>query len=170
LAVHVKTLLCCLLEDRPLLPGDLRAMPYLPETTSLENVLAAMRRARSEMAVIMDEHGGTAGIVTTDDLVEEVVGEIDESGALPSLYRDAAGILHVDGTVRIEEVGERLGVVLEHDDVDSVSGLILTLLDRPPRVGDHVTFDDVRFDVLAVEGNGVKECAAACVPAEPEGE
>jgi CBS domain containing-hemolysin-like protein len=73
------------------------------------------------------------------------------------MYRDEQGQAHVAGTVRVEEVGEYLGVVLEHDEVDSVSGLVLDLLGRPPLVGDVVENDDVRFEVSAVAGHGVGE-------------
>ena len=85
------------------------------------------------MAVVLDEHGGTAGVITLEDLFEEVAGEIPEGTERPQLYRDAAGLLHAAGTVRIEEVGEALGIVLEHEEVDSVSGLVMTLLGRSPR-------------------------------------
>jgi CBS domain containing-hemolysin-like protein len=118
------------------------------------------------MAVVMDEHGGTAGLVTIEDLFEEVVGEIDEGTATrPDIYRDASGRLHVAGTVRIEEVGEQFNLILEHEEVDTVSGLVLSLLGRPPAVGDAVVYGSVRFEVIEIEGNGVRE-AVASVPVD----
>ena len=124
------------------------------------------------MAVVIDEHGGTAGVLTHEDLFDEVIGEVAEgAGDRTSIYRDAGGVLHVSGTSRVEEAGEALGVTLEHDEVDSVSGLILTLLGRPARVGDVVTYDHVRFEVVSVEGLGVNECIAEAEdtsPREPE--
>lgn len=75
------------------------------------------------------------------------------------MRRDAEGRAIVVGTVRIDEAGEFLGVVLEHDEVDTVSGLVLSLLGRPPAVGDAVEYDDVRFEVTAVHGHGVGSCA-----------
>jgi CBS domain containing-hemolysin-like protein len=158
--VHIKDLFRRLRSRRDVHANDARPVPYLPETADIDTLLKAMRAARTQMAVVMDEHGGTAGIVTIEDLFEEVVGDIEESeGHRPDMYRDESGRTMVAGTVRIEEVGEFLGVVLEHDEVDSVSGLVLAELGRPPLVGDVVEYDDVRFEVTDVEGHGVGCCA-----------
>jgi CBS domain containing-hemolysin-like protein len=159
--VHIKDILRRIPNRRALRPQEVREVPFIPETAEMDTVLAAMRRVNSQMAVVMDEHGGTAGVITIEDLFEEVVGEIEEGWTQherPEMYRDADGRLIAEGTVRIEEVGEELGVVLEHEDVDTVSGLVLAELDRPPQVGDVVEWDDVRFEVTAVEGHGVKSC------------
>ena len=117
-----------------------------------------MRRDRTQMAVVIDEHGGTAGFVTLEDLFEEVVGDIEEGrGAGPQVYRDPEGRLHVPGTMRIDEVGQEFDLDLEHEEVDSVSGLVLMLLGRPPVVGDVVRYDRLQFEVTAVKGHGVEE-------------
>ena len=158
--VHIKDILRRMPNRRALRPSEVREVPYIPETAEMDTVLAAMRRVNSQMAVVMDEHGGTAGVITIEDLFEEVVGEIEEGWvARPEIHRALDGRLLVAGTVRISQVGEELGLVLEHDEVDTVSGLVLSLLDRPPLVGDAVEYDDVRFEVTAVEGHGVSECA-----------
>ena len=158
--VHIKDILRRMPNRRALRPSEVREVPYIPETAEMDTVLAAMRRVNSQMAVVMDEHGGTAGVITIEDLFEEVVGEIVEGWvARPEIHRALDGRLLVAGTVRISQVGEELGLVLEHDEVDTVSGLVLSLLDRPPLVGDVVEYDDVRFEVTAVEGHGVSECA-----------
>jgi CBS domain containing-hemolysin-like protein len=166
--LHVKDLLPCLPDCPPLRRSDLHPVPYVPETAHPDELLAAMRQVHEEMAVIMDEHGGTAGIVTVEDLFEEVVGEFGEdSGGTAVLSRDADGRLHVPGTMRLSEVGEKLGVVLEHEEVDSTSGLILALLGRPPKVGDTVEYDDVRFEVTQVEGRGIREAVVVPIRAHP---
>ncbi|HEY7768075.1 hemolysin family protein [Longimicrobium sp.] len=158
--VHIKDILRRMPNRRALRPSEVREVPYIPETAEMDTVLAAMRRVNSQMAVVMDEHGGTAGVITIEDLFEEVVGEIEEGWvARPEIHRALDGRLLVAGTVRISQVGEELGLVLEHDEVDTVSGLVLSLLDRPPLAGDVVEYDDVRFEVTAVEGHGVSECA-----------
>jgi len=165
--VHVKDLLQLLLAGGSLTADRLHPAPYVPETAELDTVLSKMREARTQMAVVMDEHGGTAGLVTAEDLFEEVVGEIEESAPGPSaVHRDSAGRLRVPGATRLDEVGEHLGLTLEHDEVDTVSGLVLMLLDRPPAVGDAVTYQGVRFEVSAVRERGVEECIVT-LPAPP---
>ena len=139
-------------------------------TTPLDAVLAAMRRARAHMAVVMDEHGGTAGVVTIGDLFEEVVGDIDEDRGRPPIAKDALGRVVVRGTVRLTSAGDALGVTLEHPDVQSVSGLVLALLDRPAAVGDVVTWGHVRIEVTAVAGRGVAEAAMTKLPSPPDSE
>lgn len=169
--VHVKELLRWLSDGTPLGHAEARAVPFVPTTVELDQVMAIMRQARAEMVVVLDEYGGTAGLITVEDLFEEVVGEFGDAavGHHPELYVGPTGRLHVAGTVRLEEVGEALGVVLEHEDVDTTSGLVLAELGRPPVVGDAVVFDGVRFEVAAVEGHGVAEAVVAVVPAEQEG-
>lgn len=169
-AVHIKDLLALLLRNEAITPGDARPLPMVPETAPLDTVLTAMRRERTQMVVVIDEHGGTAGVVTIEDLFEEVVGDIEEGLGSTSIYQDAEGRLHVPGTTRVDEVGQEFELDLEHEEVDSVSGLVLTLLGRPPAVGDVVQYDRLRFEVTAVKGHGVEECAVTIVePDEPAG-
>ena len=162
--IHVKHLLRVLLGGETITPAHARPLPYLPETAELDNVLDAMRRERTPMVVVLDEHGGTAGIVTLEDLFEEVVGEIAEDpGEQPPFHWDAQGRLRVPGTMRVDEVGQQFHLDLEHEDVDSVSGLVLTLLGRVPRVGDRVRYERLLFEVTAVKGHGVDGCAVSMI-------
>jgi len=163
-SVHIKTLLRHIIAGTPVTVLDARALPHVPTTTPLDEVLAGMRRARAHMAVVMDEHGGTAGVVTIGDLFEEVVGDIDEDRGRPPIAKDALGRLVVRGTVRLTSAGDALGVTLEHPDVQSVSGLVLALLDRPAQLGDVVTWGHVRIEVTAVAGRGVAEAAMTKLP------
>ena len=162
--IHIKDLLRLLLQDEPVDQTHARPLPLMPETAELDDVLDTMRRERTQMVVVLDEHGGTAGIVTLQDLFEEVVGEIEEGpGAAPPTYRDALGRLRVKGTMRVDEVGQEFDIDLEHEDVDSVSGLILTLLGRTAAVGDSVRYGRLQFDVTRVMGHGVEEAAVSLV-------
>jgi len=155
--LHIKDLLRHLVSGRPVTARDARPVPYVPAAALLDEVLAAMRRSRSQMAVVMDEQGGTAGLITIEDLFEEVVGEIEEGRGRTPIVKAPDGRVHVRGTVRLEEVGEALGCTLEHPDVSTVSGLVLTLLGRPAAPGDVVTYSNVRLEVTAVAGRGVQD-------------
>jgi CBS domain containing-hemolysin-like protein len=167
--IHIKDLLRLLLRRETVGPRHARPLPLVPETAPLDDVLATMRHERSQMAVVIDEHGGTSGIVTLQDLFEEVIGEIAEGTAGgPQLYRDEQGRLRVPGTMRIDELGRLFDLELEHEDVDRVSGLVLALLGRPPRVGDTVKYDRLVLEVTALAGHGVAECAVTLTePDEP---
>jgi CBS domain containing-hemolysin-like protein len=156
-SVHIKTLLRHLIAGRTITARDARPVPYIPATMAMDDVIAAMRRHSAQMAVVMDEHGGTAGLITIEDLFEEVVGEIEEGRERAPIVRDADGRLLVGGTVRLKDAGEKLGVPLGHPDVQSVSGLVLWKLGRPAVVGDVVTWNGVRFEVRSVVGLGVGE-------------
>jgi CBS domain containing-hemolysin-like protein len=156
-SVHIKALLRHFIAGRPVTSRDARPLPHLPATTPLDEVLAAMRRYRAQMAVVMDEYGGTAGIVTMEDLFEEVVGEIEEGRGRAPIARDPAGRLLVRGTVRLKDAGDALGVPIERLDVQSVSGLVLAQLGRPAVQGDVVTWNGVRIEVTAVAGAGVAD-------------
>lgn len=165
---HIKDVLMALMRGLPAASVPLRTPTVVPETTPLDDVLAALERDGSRMAIVIDEHGGTAGAITIADLFEEVVGEIDESATdVPDIRVEADGRLRVLGTVRLTEVGERLDLDVEHADVESVSGLVLMLLGRPPEVGDGVDFGRLRVEVTAVRGRGVEE-ALVSVSAEEE--
>jgi magnesium and cobalt exporter, CNNM family len=167
---HIKDLLRLLLNEQNVTRAGARQAPVVPETALLDVVLATMRRERAQFAVVIDEHGGTSGIVTLEDLFEEVVGEIDDSPDRRSgPRRDAAGRLRVPGTMRLDEPGQLFDLDLAHEDVDSVSGLILTLLGRPPKVGDVVRYDRLELAVTAVKGHGVEEAAVSLRESEDGG-
>lgn len=159
--LHVKDILRCLPRCEPLALADVRAVPHLPATATMDQVISAMRTARAQMAVVMDEQGGTAGILTAEDLFEEVVGDVgDAKSPHRDIWREAEGVIRCAGTTRLETLGDALGVDLEHEDVETVSGLVLMLLARPPLAGDAVVFRAARIVVIAVEGNGVADVRA----------
>ena len=165
--LHVKDLLRRIVAGDTIGAGDLKSMPVVPESATLDLVLSTMQRAQAHLAIVIDEHGGTAGVISLEDLFEEVVGEIDEGVPVaPGFVADADGSLVVAGTLRLDELGQQLDLDLGHEEVDSVSGLVLALLDRPPVVGDVVTYERVRLEVTATSGRGVKEARARLLPPE----
>jgi CBS domain containing-hemolysin-like protein len=156
--VHVKDLLGGLAPGETVGKLPVRAVPFVPETTTADQVLAAMRTQRSQLVVVMDEHGGTSGIITLEDLLEEIVGELTEDKSAPAeIHARGDGRFVVAGTVRLSDAAAAIGAVIEHPDVESVSGLVLALLGRPPKVGDVVEYEEARIEVLALRGRGVRE-------------
>jgi CBS domain containing-hemolysin-like protein len=168
--IHIKELVALVDAGRVVTGRDAHPIPQVPDTAPLDDVLATFRRHAAPMAVVFDEHGGTAGVITLEDLFYEVAGEIPEGAAdVQSIAPDGTGGFFVEGTVRIDKVGEALGVELEHPDVDSVSGLVLAVLGHLPAVGESVEYDHVRFEVTKVEGHGVGEARVAhVVPPDSE--
>jgi CBS domain containing-hemolysin-like protein len=163
--MHVKDLLKRMLADEPVAVADAKPMPMLPTSSTLDVVLETMQKTQAHLAVVIDEHGGTAGVISLEDLFEEVVGEIDEdASAVPPISRAADGTLVVAGTVRLDELGPRFDLDLTHEEVDSVSGLILALLGRPPVVGDSVVYGRVKLDVTSTTGRGVRQAKATLLP------
>jgi len=168
--IHIKELVALVDAGRVVTGRDAHPIPQVPDTAPLDDVLATFRRHAAPMAVVFDEHGGTAGVITLEDLFYEVAGDIPEGAAeVPSIAPDGKGGFFVEGTVRIDKVGEALGCELEHPDVDSVSGLVLAVLGRLPVVGEAVEYDHVRFEVTKVERHGVGEARVShVVPPEDE--
>ena len=163
-SLHIKQILRHLVANQPVTARDARRLPYVPGQVLLDEVLAAMRRQRAQMAVVMDQHGGTAGLITMEDLFEEVVGDIEEGHGQKSIVRDGPGRVRARGTVRLDQAGAALGVTFEHPKVTTVSGLVLLLLGRPASVGDSVTWSNVMVEVTAVAGRGVADAVITRLP------
>ncbi|MYH05974.1 MAG: HlyC/CorC family transporter [Acidimicrobiia bacterium] len=132
---------------------------YVPETKPVSDLLREMRRHGDHMAVVIDEHGGTAGLVTIEDLLEELVGEIvDEHDEEDEWLRvEEGGVLFVDGRFPVDDLGDLLGVALPQEEWDTVGGLVLALAGRVPAVGEMLSTDGVEFLVKEVLGHRVSE-------------
>lgn len=162
--VLIRDVLKHLIAGTCLAADDIRRVPFVPATARLDVVLARIRSTQTQMAIVMDEQGGTAGIVTTEDLFEEVVGQVSDGAAgLAPVYQEA-GEYYALGVARVEQVAKQLGLELAHPEVDTISGLVLTLLNRPPLVGDRLAFCGMQLTVRSVEGRGVKECVVRVDP------
>lgn len=135
-----------------------RPVQFVPETKKIDSLFADFRRQRTQIAVVMDEYGGTAGIVTIEDLLEEIVGEIqdeyDDQEEVP-LKEMAPGVVEVAGLYALDELNEQFDIDLPHEDFDTVGGLVLHLLGRVPIEGEVVRLDNVEITVAQVEGRRV---------------
>lgn len=142
----------------------------VPETAYLPDVLRLLRDHHSQMAIVVDEFGGTAGIITLEDIVEELVGEImDEHDQLESsVVHRADGSWHLPGTWRVDEIRRDTGVALPRGEHDTVSGLVMSELGRVPVVGDQVEVDGVVLDVIAVQRHAVQSVRMAVNPTDAQ--
>jgi CBS domain containing-hemolysin-like protein len=132
-------------------PGErlpIRPVLAVPATRRCADLLFDMQRERRQLAVVLDEFGGTAGMVTLEDLLEELVGEIsDETDATLQESGSDADVLDVDGTVGVQEIATRFGVTLPGGR-ETIGGVLATALGRIPRTGERIVLGGLEFDVL----------------------
>jgi putative hemolysin len=137
----------------------LRPAYIVPETKDLAALLADFRRENFHMAVVVDEYGTMAGIVTLEDLLEEIVGEIEDEFDLPdeSVERVDERTIRIGGTFPIDDFNEQFGTELPVEDYHSVAGFVFHMLGRAPGAGDEVVHDGLRFRVVEVEGSRIEK-------------
>jgi magnesium and cobalt exporter, CNNM family len=147
----------------------LRPAPFVPETKDLAAMLAEFRRANQHMAIVVDEYGTMVGIVTLEDLLEEIVGEIEDEFDLPdeSVEQLPDGRMRIDGTFPIDDFNEQFGTSLPIEDYHTVGGFVFGLLGRAPERGDEVEYEGVRFKVLEIEGSRIERLEVEVLPQEP---
>jgi len=157
--VHAKDILAGVRSGKGgTLESILRPAVFVPGTREVEDVLADMRRQSNHMAIVLDEFGGTAGLVTMEDLLEEIVGQIyDEyDRPAPGPAAPAAGTPPVlPGAMPIDEVNETYGLGLDDADYTTLGGLLFGSLGRLPRVGDRVTLGGAVFEIVEMDGRRV---------------
>jgi len=153
--LHVKEL-CRELRQAPEQQALSRAMRrpvFVPEQLTVEGLLLEFQRAGSQIAVVIDEYGGTSGIVTLEDVLEEIFGEVqdefDEEEDEVVRFGDRAAV--VAGMLRLDEFAEEFGVDLSREGIDTVGGLVMAELGHPPSVGDTVTVEGITMRVLRLE-------------------
>ena len=139
----------------------MRDVHVVPGSREVEEVLADFKRLKEHMAVVLDEYGGTAGIVTMEDLLEEIVGEIlDEyDEPTPPEATETAGEVLVPGSLHIGELNERFGLSVPQDDYTTIGGVVFGSLGRLPVVGDRVTAGDGAFVVRQMDGRRIETIA-----------
>jgi magnesium and cobalt exporter, CNNM family len=138
-----------------------RPAHIVPETKDLAALLTEFRRTNQHMAIVVDEYGEMEGIVTLEDLLEEIVGEIEDEFDLPdeSVEQIDDDTVKIDGTFPIDDFNERFHTDLPQEDYHTVAGFVFGLLGRQPEVGDDISHDGMRFDVLEVEGSRINKLA-----------
>ena len=146
----------------------LLVVPFVPLLANLERALLQLRVTRSQLAVVVDEYGGTAGVVTLEDLVEEIVGEVldEHDRSRAGIVRSAASVTF-PGDLRPDELLDRAGVRVPEGEVyDTVGGFLMAELERIPAVGDTVAIDDGILTVHRMDGRRVDRVQFTPTPTE----
>jgi putative hemolysin len=147
-----------------------REASYVPETKKVDELLHEMQKSRVHIAIVVDEYGGTAGLITIEDLIEEIVGEIrDEYDVEESMIEEVSEHEALfDGRVSIRDVNDTLDLDIEDDDFDTLGGLLYHSLGKVPDVGDEVRVDGAVVTVLSTTGRRVRQVRVTKVqPSEP---
>jgi putative hemolysin len=139
------------------LASIVRPAYVVPETKDLAALLADFRREKQHMAIVVDEYGAMEGIVTLEDLLEEIVGEIEDEFDLPdtSIERIDETHIRIEGTYTIDDFNEEFGTELEQEDFNTMAGLVFGELGRAPEVGDEVRTDGLKLEVLEIDGSRI---------------
>lgn len=149
-------------------PLPLRPLSFMPEQRPAGDVLLDMQRERQHLAVVVDEFGGTAGIVTLEDLLEALVGEIADEDEPPQVAQAPAGdLIEVDGAAAPAAVAEHFGVALPSSEAASFGGLLAELAGRIPRVGDRFAVRGLEVDVVQASPTRVERAIVRRGPATP---
>jgi putative hemolysin len=156
--LHVKDLLRCWYkyEQDVSLRNMLRPPLFVPETKKIDDLLQEFKSEKTHMAIVLDEYGGTAGIVTIEDVIEEIVGEIQDeydTEERPPVERLADGSYSADARISIDEVNDLLAINLPSEDSDSIGGFVINHLGRVPQEGESFSYDGM--GTPNVDGNGV---------------
>ena len=170
--IHAKDLLMALEQSRQVeLRALMRPALFVPENKNLHRLLSEMRSNRAQMAVVQDEFGGTAGIVTIEDIVEELVGDImDEYDVEEEEIASVPGGYIVDGKTHIDDVNDAIGCSLESAVFDTIGGYVFGLFGRQPTPTEHIDSDGYRFTVEDTDGRRIRRLRLAALADIPQAE
>jgi putative hemolysin len=167
--LHVRDLFKALYErgvDNVMIAELLRKPYFVPETKDLAALLAEFRSQNQHMAVVVDEYGSMQGIVTLEDLLEEIVGEIEDEYDLPdeSLERIDEHTIRVDGTYPIDDFNEQFQLAMPDEDYHTLAGFVFGQLGRAPEAGDEVMWNGLKFDIIEVDGTRIEKLQVEFLP------
>jgi putative hemolysin len=157
--VHAKDLLNAIRHSngkKVSLKSLMRSALFVPETMNLTQLLTELRVNKSQMAIVQDEFGGTAGVVTNEDIVEELVGEIvDEYDEEEPEIVEQDGSYLVDGKTHVDDVSDQLGVEIDSEEFDTIGGYVFGLFGRQPKIGESIVAEGFSFTVADTDGRRI---------------
>jgi CBS domain containing-hemolysin-like protein len=161
----------------PLSKGDLtvdissvtRKPLFIPETIKTDEAFELMKKSRTHIAIVVDEYGGTAGLITLEDLLEEIVGDIQDEydDETPDVMEEREGVYLVQGYVNLDELSETLEYPFEFEDVDTVAGMMLSIKGNFPEQGESVRYGPWKITAVEVVEHRILQ---ARIELAPEGD
>lgn len=150
----------------------LRDVYFVPEGKKIEELLREFQVKKMHMAVVVDEYGGTSGIVTLEDILEEIVGEIrDEHDQEGPLFREAGdGMYIVEGRIDLDELSDELRISILSEEVDTLGGFLYELIGRIPEEGEEIEYNGIRFRIERLDGQRIAEVLMALPPEDSGGQ
>lgn len=159
--LYVKDLLAPMSEGRLDAPVRLyqREPMFVPETIKTDEAFELMKRSKTHLAIVVDEYGSTAGLITLEDLIEEIVGDIQDEydDEMPDVMEERSGVYIVQGYVNLEDLSDELGYYFDFDDVDTVAGMMLSIKGNFPARGESVAYGPWRLTATQIEGHRIMQ-------------
>ena len=169
--VHIKDLFYLRLQGQSDPAEAIREVIYLPETMPIAEVWATLKSQHQYIAIVLDEYGGTAGLITFEDLIEEIFGELQDEfdHEVPLISSDKEGRIHLRSDLLVTDVNEYLNLDLPASEADTLGGLVFSALGRLPAVGDEITAGNngTVIRVESVEGRSITEVSLRLAQATP---
>ena len=157
-------------DEKSLSVRDIMRAPYfIPESKNLEELLQEFKRKRVHLAIVIDEYGGTSGLITIEDLLEQIVGDIQDEydREEPLLTVNPDGSITADGRLPVEELEEHFDIEIERDNFDSVGGLVFHLLGKIPAVGDSINGSGLSLKIVDADLRRVKKVSISLLGRTP---
>ena len=144
----------------------LRTVLYVPESKTLEDLLTEFQEKRMQMAIVIDEYGGVAGLVTVEDLLEEIVGEIHDEfdSGEPQIKKSKEGEFYIDARIDIDDLSVTLGIEFEGEGFDTIGGFVLHQLGKIPSPSDNLQYNGFNIEVLTTVGRRIKTLKITEIP------
>ncbi|MFN2454389.1 MAG: hemolysin family protein [Pyrinomonadaceae bacterium] len=174
--IYVRDLLQCWSDEKECdaIAGLLRPAYFVPETKSVAHLLTDMQKARVQLAMVIDEYGGIAGLVTVEDILEEIVGEIEdedtETDEIVEIVEGADGYYEMPGSTEIGKIERLFDIEIEDDDFTTIAGLVTSESGRVPRAGEHLTFHGLDVEILDADERRINRLRLRRAPEEAQAE
>jgi CBS domain containing-hemolysin-like protein len=165
--IYTKDVIRVLQHTNIIIVNDIIRKPlFVPDSMMLNTLLRTFQQKRVHMAIVLDEFGGTAGLITLEDLLEEIVGDIQDEfdTEQKEFVPKSKTLAFAAGSLRPDELNNLFGTSLPEDEVDTIGGLIFERLGRPADKGDEILIDRVKFKVLEIDGHRIQRLRIEKIP------